>query len=114
MIELEIGYSLIPFVDSEQGGDMLDRITMIRRQCALELGIIVPVIRIRDNLQLPPNSYVIKIKGIEVGRGQLMLNHYLAMDAGNVTEPVPGEPTKEPAFGLDAPGSLKNTENGRK
>lgn len=102
MIELEIGYSLIPLVDSEQGGDMLDRITMIRRQCALELGIIVPVIRIRDNLQLPPNSYVIKIKGIEVGRGQLMLNHYLAMDAGNVTEPVPGEPTKEPAFGLDA------------
>lgn len=102
MIELEIGYSLIPLVDSEQGGDMLDRITMIRRQCALELGIVVPVIRIRDNLQLPPNSYVIKIKGIEVGRGQLMLNHYLAMDAGNVTERVPGEPTKEPAFGLDA------------
>ena len=102
MIELEIGYSLIPLVDSEQGGDMLDRITMIRRQCALELGIVVPVIRIRDNLQLPPNSYVIKIKGIEVGRGQLMLNHYLAMDAGSVTEHVPGEPTKEPAFGLDA------------
>ena len=102
MIELEIGYSLIPLVDSEQGGDMLDRITMIRRQCALELGIVVPVIRIRDNLQLPPNSYVIKIKGIELGRGQLMLNHYLAMDAGSVTEHVPGEPTKEPAFGLDA------------
>jgi len=102
MIELEIGYSLIPLVDSEQGGDMLDRITMIRRQCALELGIVVPVIRIRDNLQLPPNSYIIKIKGIEVGRGQLMLNHFLAMDAGNVTERVPGEPTKEPAFGLDA------------
>jgi len=102
MIELEIGYSLIPLVDSEQGGDMLDRITMIRRQCALELGIVVPVIRIRDNLQLPPNSYIIKIKGIEVGRGQLMPNHFLAMDAGNVTERVPGEPTKEPAFGLDA------------
>ena len=101
-IELEIGYSLIPLVDSEQGGDMLDRITMIRRQCAIELGMIVPVIRIRDNLQLQPNEYVIKIKGIEVGTGQLLLNHYLAMDAGNVVDKVPGEPTKEPAFGLDA------------
>ncbi|NLM68529.1 MAG: EscV/YscV/HrcV family type III secretion system export apparatus protein, partial [Firmicutes bacterium] len=96
------GYSLIPLVDSEQGGDMLDRITMIRRQCAIELGMIVPVIRIRDNLQLQPNEYVIKIKGIEVGTGQLLLNHYLAMDAGNVVDKVPGEPTKEPAFGLDA------------
>ena len=101
-IELEIGYRLIPLVDSEQGGDMLDRITMIRRQCAIELGMIVPVIRIRDNLQLQPNEYVIKIKGIEVGTGQLLLNHYLAMDAGNVVDKVPGEPTKEPAFGLDA------------
>ena len=75
---------------------------MIRRQCAIELGMIVPVIRIRDNLQLQPNEYVIKIKGIEVGTGQLLLNHYLAMDAGNVVDKVPGEPTKEPAFGLDA------------
>ena len=88
-IELEIGYSLIPLVDSEQGGDMLDRITMIRRQCAIELGMIVPVIRIRDNLQLQPNEYVIKIKGIEVGTGQLLLNHYLAMDAGNVVDKGP-------------------------
>ncbi|MFB5067157.1 MAG: flagellar biosynthesis protein FlhA [Candidatus Wallacebacter cryptica] len=101
-IELEIGYSLIPLVDTDQGGDMLERITMIRRQCALELGMIVPVIRIRDNLQLQPDGYVIKIKGIEVGSGQLLLSHYLAMDAGNVVETVPGEPTKEPAFGLDA------------
>lgn len=101
-IELEIGYSLIPLVDAEQGGDMLDRITMIRRQCALELGMVVPVIRIRDNLQLPSNAYVIKIKGIEVGQGELLVNNYLAMDSGGVTTKITGEPTKEPAFGLDA------------
>lgn len=101
-IELEIGYGLIPLVDTAQGGDMLDRISMIRRQCALELGLIVPVIRIRDNLQLPPGAYVIKIKGIQAARGELMTNHYLAMDAGGVTEKVEGIPTTEPAFGLDA------------
>ncbi|NLJ80636.1 MAG: flagellar biosynthesis protein FlhA [Firmicutes bacterium] len=101
-IELEIGYSLIPLVDEAQGGDMLERISMIRRQCALELGLLVPVIRIRDNLQLNPDEYVLKIKGISVGRGELMVNHYLAMDAGGVSETIPGIPTKEPAFGLDA------------
>ncbi len=101
-IELEIGYSLIPLVDEAQGGDMLDRISMIRRQCALDLGLLVPVIRIRDNLQLNPDQYVVKIKGIVVGRGELMISHYLAMDAGGVTEIVSGIPTKEPAFGLDA------------
>lgn len=101
-IELEIGYSLIPLVDEAQGGDLLDRISMIRRQCAIELGLLVPVIRIRDNLQLSPDEYVVKIKGIQVGRGELMINHYLAMDAGGVTEQVPGIPTTEPAFGLSA------------
>ncbi|NLM54174.1 MAG: EscV/YscV/HrcV family type III secretion system export apparatus protein, partial [Firmicutes bacterium] len=101
-IELEIGYGLIPLVDAAQGGDMLDRISMIRRQCALELGLLVPVIRIRDNLQLPPGAYVVKIKGIQVAKGELMVNHYLAMDAGGVTEEVEGIPTTEPAFGLDA------------
>ncbi len=101
-IELEIGYSLIPLVDEAQGGDMLDRISMIRRQCALDLGLLVPVIRIRDNLQLNPDQYVVKIKGIVVGRGELMVSHYLAMDAGGVGEIVSGIPTKEPAFGLDA------------
>lgn len=101
-IELEIGYGLIPLVDASQGGDMLDRISMIRRQCALELGLLVPVIRIRDNLQLPPGSYVVKIKGIQVAKGELMTNHYLAMDAGGVTERIEGIPTTEPAFGLDA------------
>ena len=101
-VELEIGYSLIPLVDTEQGGDMLERITLIRRQCAIELGMIVPTIRIRDNLQLKPNSYVIKLKGIEIGSGELMMDQFLAMDSGGVTEPVNGIPTKEPAFGLDA------------
>jgi len=101
-IEMEIGYSLIPLVDEGQGGDLLDRISMIRRQCAIELGILVPVIRIRDNLQLNPDEYVVKIKGIQVGRGELMVNHYLAMDAGGVTEEVSGIPTTEPAFGLKA------------
>ena len=101
-IELEIGYSLIPYVDQEQGGDLLDRITLIRKQLALDLGVVLPIVRIRDNLQLPPNSYVIKIKGVEVGRGELMPNHYLAMDAGEVLTPVDGIPTTEPAFGLSA------------
>jgi flagellar biosynthesis protein FlhA len=89
-------------VDEAQGGDLLDRISMIRRQCAIELGLLVPVIRIRDNLQLSPDEYVVKIKGIQVGRGEIMINHYLAMDAGGVTEQVPGIPTTEPAFGLQA------------
>ncbi len=101
-IELEIGYSLIPLVDAEQGGDMLERISMIRRQCALELGMVVPIIRIRDNLQLAPNNYVIKIKGVQVGAGELMINQYLAMDSGQVTQKINGVSTKEPAFGLDA------------
>ncbi len=101
-VELEIGYSLIPLVDTDQGGDMLERITMIRRQCALELGMVVPIIRIRDNLQLSPNGYAIKLKGIEVGEGELMVSHYLAMDSGGVSKQVTGIATKEPAFGLDA------------
>lgn len=101
-IELEIGYSLIALVDQEQGGDLLDRVTMIRRQCALELGIVVPPVRIRDNMQLKPGEYVIKIKGVEAARGELMVNHYLAMDSGGVTEKLDGIPTKEPAFGLPA------------
>jgi flagellar biosynthesis protein FlhA len=101
-IELEIGYSLIPLVDVAQGGNLLDRVVMIRRQCALEMGIVVPTIRIRDNIQLKPNAYVIKIKGIEVARGELLLDHFLAMNPGTVTEEIPGEATTEPAFGLPA------------
>lgn len=101
-MELEIGYSLIPLVDKAQGGDLFERVSMIRRQVALELGIILPPIRIRDNMQLAPNQYVIKIKGVEVGGGELMPSHYLAMDAGGVTEKVEGISTREPAFGLPA------------
>lgn len=101
-MELEIGYSLIPLVDVSQGGDLLDRIVMIRRQCALELGIVVPTIRIRDNIQLRPNVYVIKLKGIEIAKGDLLLDHYLAMNPGTAFEDVPGIETVEPAFGLPA------------
>jgi len=101
-IELEIGYSLIPLVDVAQGGNLLDRVVMIRRQCALEMGIVVPTIRIRDNIQLKPNSYVIKIKGIEITKGELLLDHFLAMNPGTVAEEIPGEDTIEPAFGLPA------------
>jgi len=101
-IELEIGYSLIPLVDVAQGGNLLDRVVMIRRQCALEMGVVVPTIRIRDNIQLKPSAYVIKIKGIEVTKGELLLDHFLAMNPGTVSEEIPGEETIEPAFGLPA------------
>jgi len=101
-IEFEFGYGLIPLADTAQGGDLLDRIIMIRRQCALEMGLIVPVIRIRDNIQLKPNEYVIKIKGNVVGGGELLLNHYLAMSPGMDDDSITGIETKEPAFGLPA------------
>jgi len=101
-MELEIGYRLIPLVDPNQGGDLFDRVTMIRRQTALELGMVLPPIRIRDNMQLSPTSYVIKIKGVEIASGEIIPNYYLAMDPGIVAEPVEGIPTTEPAFGLPA------------
>ncbi|OAB35806.1 EscV/YscV/HrcV family type III secretion system export apparatus protein [Paenibacillus macquariensis subsp. defensor] len=101
-IEFEFGYGLIPLADTQQGGDLLDRIIMIRRQCALELGLVVPVIRIRDNIQLKPNEYVIKIKGNNVGGGELLLNHYLAMSPGYDDDSISGIETLEPAFGLPA------------
>ncbi len=101
-IEFEFGYGLIPLADTQQGGDLLDRIIMIRRQCALELGIVVPVIRIRDNIQLKPNEYVMKIKGNTVANGELLLNHYLAMSPGIDDDSVTGIDTMEPAFGLPA------------
>ncbi|MFS1513183.1 flagellar biosynthesis protein FlhA [Chengkuizengella sp. SCS-71B] len=101
-IEFEFGYGLIPLADAGQGGDLLDRIVMIRRQCALELGLIVPVVRIRDNIQLNPNEYVIKIKGNPVARGELLLNHYLAMSSGIDDDSITGVETVEPAFGLPA------------
>lgn len=101
-MELEIGYRLIPLVDPNQGGDLFERVTMIRRQTALELGMVLPPIRIRDNMQLSPTSYVIKIKGVEIASGEIIPNYYLAMDPGIVAEPVEGIPTTEPAFGLPA------------
>ncbi len=101
-MEMEIGYGLIPLVDISQGGDLLERITMIRRQCASEIGIIVPPIRIRDNIQLKPNEYKIKIKNSEVAIGELMSGSYLAMNPGNVSKTIRGIATKEPAFGLPA------------
>lgn len=101
-MELEIGYSLIPMVDASQGGDLLDRIVMIRRQCALELGLVVPTIRIRDNIQLKPNAYVVKLRGVEIAKGELFLDHFMAMNPGNVAEEITGSETVEPAFGLPA------------
>jgi flagellar biosynthesis protein FlhA len=101
-IELEFGYGIIPLADVNQGGDLLDRVVMIRRQLALELGMIVPIIRLRDNIQLSPNEYVIKIKGVEITTGELVLDHYMAMNSGFVEEEIDGIKTTEPAFGLPA------------
>ncbi len=100
-IEFEFGYGLIPLVDTAQGGDLLDRVVMIRRQLALELGIVIPVVRIRDNIQLQPNEYRIKIKGNELARGELLLDHYLAMSPGD-DDTIEGIDTIEPSFGLPA------------
>ncbi|SIS37594.1 flagellar biosynthesis protein FlhA [Salimicrobium flavidum] len=101
-IEFEFGYALIPIADANQGGDLLDRIVMIRRQLAIELGIVIPVVRIRDNIQLNPNEYRLKIKGNEVATGELLLDHYLAMTPGDDDEEIEGIETVEPAFGLPA------------
>lgn len=100
-IEFEFGYGLIPLVDTAQGGDLLDRVVMIRRQLALELGIVIPVVRIRDNIQLQPNEYRIKIKGNELARGEVLLDHYLAMSPGD-DDSIEGIDTIEPSFGLPA------------
>ena len=102
IFEVEIGYGLIPLADPQQGGDLLDRITMIRRQIALELGLVVSPIRVRDSMLLKPNEYVFKLKGAEVARYELMVDRFLAMNPGTVTKKVEGIPTKEPAFGLEA------------
>jgi flagellar biosynthesis protein FlhA len=101
-IELEFGYGIIPLADASQGGDLLDRVVMIRRQCAIDLGLIVPVIRLRDNIQFSSNMYMIKIKGSEVATGEVMIDHYLAMNPGDITEEIEGIDTLEPAFGLPA------------
>ncbi|WIF94654.1 flagellar biosynthesis protein FlhA [Caminicella sporogenes] len=101
-IELEFGYGIIPLADPNQGGDLFDRLVMIRRQIAMELGIVVPMIRLRDNIQLESNQYVIKIKGVEVSEGSIMFNHFLAMNPGTAEGEIEGIDTVEPAFGLPA------------
>ena len=101
-IELEFGYGIIPLADVNQGGDLIDRVVMIRRQIALELGAVVPIIRLRDNIQLNPNQYIIKIKGIQVSEGEILFDHYMAMNPGFVEEEISGIPTFEPSFHLPA------------
>jgi len=103
LMELNVGYGLIPLVDQAQGGELLKRISAIRKQLALELGFVVPPIHIRDNLQIKPNEYIIAVKGIEISRGEVLPNHFLAMDpSGNGRQGFEGIPTKEPCFGLNA------------
>ncbi len=101
-LQIEIGYNLIALTDKGSGGDLLSRLSAARRQCAVELGIYVRPIRIRDNLQLPPNKYVFKIRGEEAASGELMPGYYLAMDSTGKEVITNGIPTKEPTFGLDA------------
>jgi flagellar biosynthesis protein FlhA len=101
-MELEIGYRLIPLVDASQGGDLLERVTMIRRQTALKLGLVLPPIRVRDNLQLKPKEYRINLRGVEIARGEVHIEHYMAMNVGMAIEEIEGIPTTEPVFGLPA------------
>ena len=102
LVELEVGYGLVNFVDADQNGDLLERISHIRKQFVLDWGVIIPPIRIRDNLELKPSEYSIKIKGIEVAEGELVTDHFLAMDPGSVVDKVDGIDTVEPVFGLNA------------
>ncbi|MFP4362334.1 MAG: flagellar biosynthesis protein FlhA [Spirochaetia bacterium] len=101
-LSLELGYGLIPLVDKDQGAELLDRITRIRRESALDLGLVVPRIRIIDNMRLEPSAYSFKIKGVEVGSGFIRMGHYLSINPGGVREEIPGEATTDPAFGLPA------------
>ncbi|SNZ09676.1 flagellar biosynthesis protein FlhA [Terribacillus aidingensis] len=110
-IEFEFGYALIPLADTNQGGDLLDRIVMIRKQLAIELGIVIPVVRIRDNIQLGPNEYRLKIKGNEVAAGEVLLDHYLAMSPGVEDDGLEGINTLEPAFGLPAKWISEDTKD---
>lgn len=101
-IDLEFGYGIIPLAAANQGGDLLDRVVLIRRQIALELGCVVPTIRLRDNIQLNPNQYIIKIKGVPISEGEILFDHYMAMNPGYVEEEITGIPTFEPSFHLPA------------
>ncbi len=113
-LELEVGYGLVRLVDQSQGGDLLNRITMIRRQLASEMGLVMPPVRIRDNMQLQPNDYQIKIRGNVMAEGTVHPGQFLAMDSGLASEPLQGVKTVEPAFGLEAvwisPGQKERAE----
>jgi flagellar biosynthesis protein FlhA len=102
LVELEVGYGLVNLVDSDQNGDLLERITHIRKQFAIDWGVIIPSVRIKDNLELKPGGYSVKIKGITIADGDLMTDHFLAMDPGGIIEPIDGIETTEPVFGLPA------------
>jgi len=101
-IELEVGYALIPLVDEKQGGDLLERIQLLRKQAALEVGILIPPVRVRDDLRLPANEYVIKLRGAEIARAEVMPRFQLALDTGGVAHAIEGIETIDPAFGLTA------------
>lgn len=101
-ISLELGYGLIPLVDKDKGADLLERITRIRKESALDMGLVVPRIRIIDNMRLEPSEYCFKIRGVQVGRGLIRLGYYLAINPGGVTEDIPGEKTRDPTFDLPA------------
>jgi len=102
LLELEVGYELVPMVDVSSGGDLIERIRGLRRQFAIDLGFIVPPIHIRDNVRLEPSQYRLMLKGVDIASGTIKRHHFLAMDPGGVEAEIPGTPTKEPAFGLDA------------
>ncbi|WP_456451609.1 flagellar biosynthesis protein FlhA [Hydrogenimonas sp.] len=102
MLELDLGYQLIKLADTSRGGDLLERIRSMRRKIAADYGFLMPQVRIRDNLQLPPNQYQILLKGVEIGSGEVYADKFLAMNSGMATEEIEGIHTKEPAFGLDA------------
>ncbi|MFI5238664.1 MAG: flagellar biosynthesis protein FlhA [Gemmatimonadales bacterium] len=101
-IELEVGYALIPLVDERQGGDLLDRISMLRKQAAVELGILIPPVRIRDDIRLPSNEYVIKLRGSEMARGEVMPRFLMALNTGSVISPMEGIDAVDPSFGMPA------------
>ncbi len=101
-IEMEFGYSLLHLVDERSGGNFIERVVLFRKQFAMDMGMVIPSVRMRDNPEINPNQYVIKIKGEEVARGEILVDHYLALDNGDVTSPVDGIDTIEPAFGIPA------------
>jgi len=99
-MEIEVGYALIPLVEENDDGDLLNRITLVRRQTAMDLGVVVPPVRIRDNVRLRPDSYAVKLRGVQIAEGRIMMNHWLAMNPGNIETPIRGFETQDPVFGL--------------